>query len=178
MPSGVLRVVGGFLRNRRLEVLPGSRPTSERAREALFDILGPEIAGKSVLELYAGSGAVAFEALSRGAAEAAASDADVSAIESNSRRLGVVVEILRGPSELSAARLAAAGRRFDLIFADPPYRQTPRPDLAAVRRLLSPGGTLVLQTDRGETAEPPAGLKLLRSVSYGRNVFHLFRNDE
>lgn len=61
--TGGLRIVGGSLRGRRLAALPGSRPTSERAREALFDILGPWIEGGSVLELYAGSGAIAIEAL-------------------------------------------------------------------------------------------------------------------
>ena len=85
--TGALRVIGGAWKSRRLTVAAGSRPTSDRAREALFDILGERIRGRRVLDLYAGSGAVALEALSRGAASAAAVDRDPSAAAANARAL-------------------------------------------------------------------------------------------
>jgi 16S rRNA (guanine966-N2)-methyltransferase len=175
MPPGVLRIVGGSLRNRRLRVLRGSRPTSERAREALFDILGPWIAGKRVLELYAGSGAVSFEALSRGAAAATAAERDASALEENCRRLTVEVEVLAEPAERAVARLSAEGRRFDLIFADPPYDAGPPVELARCAGLLAPGGVLVLQSGEERDGVPaPPGLVRTRLAAYGRNVFSFY----
>lgn len=174
MRAGILRIVGGSLRNRRLRVLPGSRPTSERAREALFDILGPWIEGRSVLELFAGSGAVAFEALSRGAASAAAVDEDVRALEENRRRLGVDLEILRGPADRAVERLSAERRRFDLVFADPPYGDEDLSGLADAGRLLAPGGILVLQTDAKRETVAPFGLERTRLAAYGRNVLSFF----
>ena len=175
-----LRVVGGSLRGRRLSPLAGSRPTSERAREALFDILGPWIADRSVLELYAGSGAVAIEALSRGAASAVAVDRDASAIEENRRRLGVALEVIEAPAHRAADRLRREGRRFDLVFLDPPYEAAAdalHPE--DLPRLVLPAGRLVWQTDSGrEPGEIARGLVRERVAKYGRNVFSFFRKGE
>lgn len=173
----VLRVVGGTLRGRRLAALPGSRPTSEKAREALFDILGPWIAGRSVLELYAGSGAIAIEALSRGATSAVAVDRDAAALEENRRRLEIVLEVVEAPAHRAVDALRRARRAFDLVFLDPPYAAAAdalNPD--DLGRLVLPAGRLVWQTDSGVTVETiGTDLASERVARYGRNVFSFFR---
>ncbi len=176
MTSG-LRVVGGTLRGRRLAALPGSRPTSEKAREALFDILGPWIAGRSILELYAGSGAIAIEALSRGAASAVAVDRDASALEENRRRLEIALDVVEAPAHRAVDTLRRSRRAFDLVFLDPPYAAAAdvlSPD--DLGRLVLPAGRLVWQTDSGATVEAiGAELSSERVARYGRNVFSFFR---
>jgi len=169
-----IRVVGGAWRNRRLATLEGSRPTSERAREALFDILGPAVEGRTVLDVCAGSGAVAIEALSRGAASATAVERDTSALELNRRALAVDLEVVRGDAGRAISRLAREGRRFDIVFADPPYRAGADVPTAELARVLAPGGMLIRQHDAG--TNPECGpLRVLRRTEYGRNVFTFLR---
>jgi len=172
-----LRVIGGALRGRRLAALPGSRPTSERAREALFDILGPWIAGRSVLELYAGSGAIAIEALSRGAASAVAVDRDASALEENRRRLAIAIEVVEAPAHRAIGDLRRGRRAFDLVFLDPPYAAAADAlDPGDLARLVLPAGRLVWQTDSGVTVDAMGkDLSPERVARYGRNVFSFFR---
>jgi 16S rRNA (guanine966-N2)-methyltransferase len=122
-----MRVIAGTYKGHRL-VAPkrgSTRPTADRVREALFSILGP-VEGAEVLDLYAGSGALGIEALSRGAANATWVDSDVAsvrAVRQNLARLridsGDVVRAGVGPFLRNAA---AGGRRWDLVFCDPPYR--------------------------------------------------------
>jgi 16S rRNA (guanine(966)-N(2))-methyltransferase RsmD len=169
-----LRVVGGAWKNRRLAVVPGSRPTSERAREALFDILGDRIRGWRVLELFAGSAAIAIEALSRGAAEAVAVDRDPRAAEANARAIGAPLEVVGGDSAFAARQLARAGRRFDLVFLDPPYGD-PAPAPSDVAAVADPGGWIVWQTDAGAAAPAPDGWDPVRTARYGRNAFTFLR---
>lgn len=157
----------------------GARPTSSRAREALFDILQDSVAGARVLELFAGSGAVGIEALSRGAREAVFVESDAASLEKNLARLGAApseARVLRGDARTIAAALAREGERFDLVFADPPYAvkgALSRP----IAQLLVPGGTIVLQTDAG--AEPPSLPEFgpADRRAYGRNVLWLFEAD-
>ncbi|MGH9442903.1 MAG: RsmD family RNA methyltransferase [Thermoanaerobaculia bacterium] len=179
MKAGV-RVVGGALRSRRLAVLPGSRPTSERAREALFDILGPWIQRKSVLELYAGSGAVAIEALSRGASSVAAVDRDAAALEENRVRLGIAMEVIEAPAARAVEQFRRMGRAFDFVFLDPPYAAAAEAVRGeALARLLRHGGRLVWQTDSGEAPDAAGdGLEPERVAEYGRNTFSFFRKVE
>ena len=120
------RVVAGDLGGRRL-VLPADRrvrPTSDRVREAWASIVAPRLPGARVLDLFAGSGALGFEALSRGASSAVFVDlnpAAVAAIKANAAALGVAdrVTVVRQDALRFLARLA--GRAFDVAFADPPY---------------------------------------------------------
>ena len=117
-----MRVVAGECRGRRLAAPAGrrTRPTADRVREALFSILGP-VDGLRVLDLFAGSGALGIEALSRGAAAAAFLDSDpraVAAIRRNLASIGVSAPVHRRDA---LAFLRATGGRYDLVFLDPPY---------------------------------------------------------
>lgn len=152
---GSIRIVGGAWRGRRLRVPSGPdlRPTSELLREALFDILGARVEGADVLDLYAGTGALALEALSRGAA--AATFVEVNAGYLRTARANAEALACRDRCRFlrmeGGAALAALGRqhrRFHLILADPPYgSELALATARAVARhgLLLPDGLLVLE---------------------------------
>ncbi len=173
-----IRILAGRWKGRRLDVPAGARPTSGRARASLFDLLGPaRVAGARVLDVYAGSGAVGIEAVSRGARAAVLVEADPGAIGRTLARLGDPagqVRLEAGSAASAIASLARAGARFDLIFADPPYGRGPGADLDRIAEILGPAGTLVLQTDAAAAPLPPPGTREVRSRAYGRNVFHFF----
>lgn len=185
---GRLRIISGSLRGRRIRVPPGRdvRPTGDRVREALFSILGPEVDGARVLDAYAGSGALGFEALSRGARRVTFMESAATAlacIRDNAVTLGVEdrCEILAGQVE-SLLQTGSPIRRYDLVMADPPYGVPTGGDFLA--RLvdagaLSAGARVVFQRSRG--AEPAdtesTGLRLVRTARYGRTCldFYAFR---
>jgi 16S rRNA (guanine(966)-N(2))-methyltransferase RsmD len=172
---GSIRVSAGEWRGRRLEIPPGARPTSARAREALLDILQPRIAEAHVLDLYSGSGAVGLEAVSRGAARAVLVEQDAGVLERNVSRLAAGrerVEVLGLPAESALALLDRRGERFGIVFADPPYGSgLPEEVGRGVGRLLSPDGIFVLQADRGAKEPRLAGLGRVDRRDYGRNLF-------
>lgn len=119
-----MRIVGGRLGGRRLAAPRGdaTRPTSDKVREAVFNVLG-DVAGLAVLDLYAGTGALALEALSRGAARAVCVESSRAALDSlrdNARALGLAPVVVARPVERAANHAAPHGP-FDLVFADPPY---------------------------------------------------------
>jgi 16S rRNA (guanine966-N2)-methyltransferase len=123
-----LRVVAGELGGRRIEAPPGrlTRPTRDRVREAWFSALGDRVAGARVLDIYAGSGALGIEALSRGAAIVHFVESDrraIAALRRNLASLGLDprASVERGDASRVLDRLAAAGTEFDLALADPPY---------------------------------------------------------
>jgi len=150
-----MRVIGGQLGGRTL-VAPrgrGTRPTSDRVREAVFSILG-DVAGARVLDLFAGSGALAVEALSRGASEATLVDssaAAVSAARRNLEALGLDAEVRRQPVLPFLRNATVQRRHYDLVFVDPPYRHPSRlvEQLgAALEPVLTPGARVVCESDR------------------------------
>jgi 16S rRNA (guanine966-N2)-methyltransferase len=151
-----MRVIAGRWGGRRLQAPPGeaTRPTSDRVREALFSVLGDRVDGARVLDLFAGSGALGIEALSRGAAEATFVDsapAAVRAIRANLAALGIEAEVHRADARAAVRTARAGARQYDLIFLDPPYRLAERlaPGLAeGVEALLAPGGSVVSESDR------------------------------
>jgi 16S rRNA (guanine966-N2)-methyltransferase len=173
-----VRIGAGRWKGRRLEVPPGARPTRGRAREALFAVVQGRIAGARFLDLYAGSGAVGLEAVSRGAAHALLVEPHAAVLERNVSLLAPgasEVELLGVSASRAMALLARRDERFDLIFADPPYGLGLAPEIRAwVKGLLAPGGLLVLQTDAGSPAPEPEGLRPAGRRAYGRNVFHFF----
>jgi len=172
--KGALRVVAGDLRGRRFDAPPGAatRPTSDRVREAVFNALESldAIDGASVLDAFAGSGALGIEALSRGAARATMADTDPAALavlEANVAMLGLGdrVTVLRGAVE----RALGPGRHFGLVLLDPPYAFVAWDDLLGrVAAALEPGGMVVTESDR-ELAMP-AALRGIRSKTYGGTV--------
>jgi 16S rRNA (guanine966-N2)-methyltransferase len=129
---GWVRIVGGAWRSRRIEVpaRSGLRPTPDRVRETLFNWLGQDLTGLSCLDLFAGSGALGFEAASRGAARVVMLEshrATLAALERSRAALGASqVEIVRGDA---LAYLVRGGERFDVVFLDPPFRQNAVPAL-------------------------------------------------
>jgi 16S rRNA (guanine966-N2)-methyltransferase len=150
-----MRVIGGQHGGRTL-VAPrgrGTRPTSDRVREALFSILGP-LDGARVLDLFAGSGALAIEALSRGAAQATLVDssrASVASIRRNLAALGLTAEVVPGTARAFLGRARDDARQYDLIFLDPPYRMASELAAAlssALAPLLAPGARVIAESDR------------------------------
>ena len=150
-----MRVVAGELKGRRLAPPPGRsaavRPTADRVREALFSILG-DLGGTTVLDLYCGTGALAIEALSRGAAGATLVDTHTSLARRNVAELELEdrCEIVRSDA---LRYLRRAGQRFDLIFCDPPYRLADRLEGeldSLIPERLAEGGRLIVEssTDR------------------------------
>ena len=123
-PPGV-RLSGGEFRGRVLAVPRGARPSEGRVREALFSIWGQRLEGARLLDLFAGSGAVALESMGRGALRAVAVEGNPHAletIEANAAKLGKgLIEIRKMTLPAGLERLAETGERFDLVFADPPY---------------------------------------------------------
>ncbi len=117
-----LRVTAGTLRGRRIPVPPGElRPTSERARQAFFNIVGDRVEGARFLDLFAGTGIFSFEAVSRGAASATAVDHDrrkIEAIDRRAKEWDVPLAAVRGEVLATLPRLATP---FDIVYADPPY---------------------------------------------------------
>jgi 16S rRNA (guanine(966)-N(2))-methyltransferase RsmD len=175
-----VRIFAGQWKRRHLEVPTGARPTSGRAREALFSILQKRIPGARVLDLYAGSGAVGIEAISRGADRAVLVDRDAAALRKNLAKLPPgqgEIEILEEDTDAALDRLASRGVRFDLVFSDPPYAPgSASPDpRAKVASVLAPEGIFVLQIDRFEDRPSDShDLHLLDRRVYGRNVFVFF----
>ena len=125
-----MRIISGIYKGIGLKAPAGIRPTEDRVRKALFDILG-DMSGSSFLELFAGSGSVGLEALSMGAQTVVFIEQDrkgVHTIEANiaslkQGRAAPAVEVYQDDAMEAVARLAAQGRRFDVVFADPPYYQ-------------------------------------------------------
>jgi len=175
-PSSV-RILAGRWKGKRLDVPPGARPTSGRAREALFDILQDSVVGARVLDLYAGSGAIGLEALSRGAAETVFVETERRALDVNLSRCApdpATVEVFGGDARRAIDVFSREGRRFDFVFADPPYSRGVSALSGSVGNLVAPGGRLVLQTDSDEESPEIAGLSPAGRRAYARNVLWLF----
>lgn len=168
-----MRVIAGALKGRRLQSprWPGLRPTSDKLRETLFNVLGASVSGARVLDGYAGTGAIGIEALSRGAREATFVERDRRAaalIEQNLQRCGVSdgYVIIRAEFAGDArARLVRDNERrgdgFDVIVLDPPYDEPPDAALEAADALAASDGLVVLEHAKRDTPPECAG-RLLR----------------
>ncbi|MGN6201718.1 MAG: RsmD family RNA methyltransferase [Solirubrobacterales bacterium] len=150
-----MRVIAGELKGQRLVAPRGwkVRPTSDRVREAIFSALGERVVGAQVLDLYCGTGALAIEALSRGAADAVLVDQDTRPALGNVQRLGLAdrTELVRGDTErwLSQVSAADAAGKFDLVFVDAPYRLADRVTETLdthLPRLLAADGRAVVES--------------------------------
>jgi 16S rRNA (guanine966-N2)-methyltransferase len=169
-----MRVSGGELRSREIRVPRGRtiRPTPGRVKEALFSIVGERVRDATVLDLYAGTGAIGFEALSRGAAHATFIEAHAptaARLRETAALLGVTARttVIAARAERAAQRLAGP---FDLVYADPPYADPP--PASALAALCSSGAigrdTLIVYEHRpGSIDLEEAGLTSRRTVRYG-----------
>ncbi len=169
-----MRVIAGELKGQRLVAPQGwkVRPTSDRVREAIFSALGERVVGATVLDLYSGTGALAIEALSRGAERAVLVDRDTRPALGNVERLGLRerVELVRADVGRWLAAAADDGAaRFDIVFVDAPYRLADRvaQDLNThLPRLLASGGRAVVESGAGRPLRIDS-LESLRQRRYG-----------
>jgi 16S rRNA (guanine(966)-N(2))-methyltransferase RsmD len=181
-----VRVIAGTLKGRHLESpdWDGLRPTSDRLRETLFNVLAPRIHGARVLDGYAGTGAVGIEALSRGAAEVVFVDRDARAralIAANLARCGIAggCAIIRAafdaPGVPDAFNAFNAFNTFDIVLLDPPYDDSPEQVLADTAVLTAPAGLLVLEHARRRAVpEEAAGLRRTRQIRSGDSMLSFY----
>ena len=170
---GALRVTAGTLRGRRVPVPPRDvRPTSERARQAYFNIVGARIAGARFLDLFAGSGIFSFEAVSRGAASAVAVEAsrrNCAAIDRLAAGWNVPVKAI--PSDVLAGMPRLGTAVFDLVYADPPYDWGKHAALLAAidaSAPLAPHALMAIEHRRKtEIAAETKRLRFVRRAEYG-----------
>lgn len=180
-----MRVIGGAWRSRRLSGPPeGVRPTSDRVRESLFARLG-DVTGARVLDLFAGTGALAIEALSRGAERAVLVDRAAASLEVLRRNLlaldvGDRAEVVGGDALRLIPRLGERGP-FDLVFLDPPYAWDGLAELLVrivSHDLLAPDALVVVEGAKRHSLAPPAGLSLEDERVYGDTRVTWLRRDE
>jgi 16S rRNA (guanine966-N2)-methyltransferase len=179
-----VRIIAGEHRGRRIAAPEGesTRPMLDRVRESLFGTLGERVEGAQVLDLFAGSGSLALEALSRGAERAVFVEADADAaraIERNLDKLRLTgATVVRRDARTALASEAAAGRTYDLVLVDPPYEawseleRSLAPYLAGV---LAPDGLLVVET--AARTEPALPLALRTSRRYGSARLTLYERE-
>lgn len=175
-----MRIIAGTLKGRRLDAptWEGLRPSSDRLRETLFNVLAPRIEGSRFLDGFAGTGAVGLEALSRGAAHVTFIERDPRAcrlIAENARRCGLTggYTILRG-GVVETARRETLGP-FDLVFLDPPYADKYVDDAAAAAmRWLAPEGRLVVEHATRDPMDSVAGGRLVRTLRSGDTTLSFF----
>ena len=182
-----MRIISGTYRGLQLRSLKGTdlRPTSDQTRETLFDVLGPAIVGARFLDMYAGSGAVGLEALSRGASEVVMVESHRSAVELIGRNLEALgtpsgVRLLGCKAATGLQRLAAEEVAFDYVFLDPPYAEIREyhHSLRQIGRasLIGPGSVVIAEHSRHVQLEERYGsLARFRSLRHGDSQLSLYR---
>jgi 16S rRNA (guanine966-N2)-methyltransferase len=178
-----VRIIAGSRKGHTIHAPKGleTRPTSDRVRENVFNIVAPWVEGARVLDLYAGSGAMGLEALSRGARVAVFVEADpdaVRAIERNLDKLRLTgATVLRRDAVSGLAQEATAGRKYDLVLIDPPYAMTDYDSLARyLPRVLAEDGLLVLESGAKSEPELP-GLGVHTTRKYGSTRVTVFAHE-
>lgn len=170
-----MRIIAGEKKSRKIEAPEGqeTRPTADRIKEAMFSILQNRLYDARVLDLYAGSGALSLEALSRGAGQAVLVDKSFKAcrvIRQNIETLGYQekTQLLNMEDRKAIEWLEKEGRQFDLIFLDPPYRlETTAICQRLAEKLMADGGLILCEHDRKTPPETPDGLELRDRREYG-----------
>ena len=181
-----MRIIAGTFRSRRLKTLPGprTRPTSDRLRETLFNVLGPSVRGAVFADAYAGSGAVGLEALSRGAEFVYFLESHRPAlrvIQANLKSLGLEegFEILPADACTGLRSLEQRGIRFDVVFLDPPYKEAEAYErtlaLLGESNLLAPGAAVVAEHHRKQAlAEQFGALARFRGLRQGDSALSFY----
>jgi 16S rRNA (guanine966-N2)-methyltransferase len=198
-PAGEVRIIGGLWKRSKLPVppVPGLRPTPDRVRETLFNWLGQDLTGLRCVDAFAGSGALGFEAASRGAAQVRLFEQDralVQSMRANAQRLQAVNVVIETGDALKGMQSLPSGA-WDVVFLDPPFTPsaihapaTPSPPtasndplfrqaLVAARALLAPGGMVYLEAPRAWTDEDlaPLGLACVKKGRAGQVHYHLLQ---
>ena len=178
-----MRIIAGERKGHTIYAPKGldTRPTSDRVRENVFNIVAPWVEGARVLDLYAGSGAMGLEALSRGAAAVVFIESEfdaVRAIERNLDKLRLTgATVLRSGASTGLAQEASAGRKYDLVLADPPYAMTNYDTLARyLPRVLADDGLLVFESSARSEPEL-AGLAVRTARKYGSTRVTVFEHE-
>ena len=178
-----MRIIAGDRKGHTIYAPKGrdTRPTSDRVRENVFNIIAPWVEGARVLDLYAGSGAMGLEALSRGAAGVVFVEADrdaVRAIERNLDKLRLTgATVVRTEAMTGLAQEATAGRKYDLVLVDPPYAMTDFDTLARyLPRVLADDGLAVLES-AARTEPELAGLAVRTTRKYGSTRVTVFEHE-
>jgi 16S rRNA (guanine(966)-N(2))-methyltransferase RsmD len=169
-----MRITTGIYKGRNLKLPKGIRPTQDKTRKAIFDILS-DIEGLSFLELFAGSGAVSLEAASRGAREVVLVENNSSVLRDLTQNLSYAIDtkyrVLPLDAQIAVKRLCRDGSSFDIIFFDPPYHQDlPKKTLQTLSAydILAPTGLIIVQHFKKESLPENLGvLNLLKQSDYG-----------
>jgi 16S rRNA (guanine966-N2)-methyltransferase len=181
-----VRVISGSAKGRPLKSVPGNgtRPTTDKVKEALFSMIGPYFEGGTALDLYAGTGGLGIEALSRGIDAAVFVDMEQKAIDTvranlRAAKVEVQAEVYRNDAGRALAALEKRGRAFDLVFLDPPYRLKHGDQLMvtmAAKNLLKPDAVIVLEHESDyEYPENVPGFRRTRQSVYGETAISIYQ---
>ncbi len=168
-----MRIIAGKHRGRVLAEFQGNavRPTADRVKESLFNILAPRMAGARVLDLFCGSGALGLESLSRGASEVLFNDSSRESLAILKKNLNLLKESATATNADFRTCLARASGKFDLIFADPPYFADYRGEILSIvreRELLKETGLVLYESEQPASGEVIEGFALVDERCYGR----------
>ena len=177
-----VRIISGTYGGRFISAPSGSatHPMGERVRSAMFSSLGDEVCGARVLDVFAGSGAIGLEALSRGAKSVTFVERDRSAIrtlENNIEQLGVQEETIVIKTTVSNWLETASPDEFDIIFADPPYHRLQFPTIKRLMGLLKLGGCMILSHPGSSEVPTKTGIVVVDNRSYGTAHLTRFRRE-
>lgn len=178
-----MRIIAGEARGRRIEAPTGrnTRPTLDRIRENIFNMIQSETASRKILDLFAGSGALSLEALSRGASFAVLVDCDrkANAVQrKNAETLGLTdrCRLMLCDWQKALQILRAANETFDLVFLDPPYAKTDlKPVFYALREVILPDSLIVLEHENGKTIEIGNEYECVKERAWGYCAVSFFR---
>lgn len=183
-----MRVISGSARGRPLKAVPGmgTRPTTDKVKEAIFSMIGPYFSGGRALDLFAGTGGLGIEALSRGMDAAVFVDADkksVDVIRANlqAARLEDKAEVYRNDASRALKALGKRGTAFDLVFLDPPYKMTAIAELMLAMlelNLLAESATIVVEHDASRSFDERIGDAIrLKHTEYGETAVSIYRRN-
>lgn len=175
-----LEIGGGKLKGKKIQVPSGTRPTQGLVKRSLFDRLGGSVDGMVVLDLFAGSGAIGIEALSRGASEVwfvEKSHRALQILKKNLKNLGLLdkTKVIKGDALKVLRNLSSQGIKFDLVFADPPYNFNKYQNLLEVAKDLIEDGVIIVESRKEVKINPIEGLKLDKEAKLGETKITIYR---
>lgn len=181
-----MRVISGSAKGRPLKAVPGmgTRPTTDKVKEAIFSMIGPYFAGGAVLDLFAGTGGLGIEALSRGMERAVFIDADKKSVEVvranlQAARLADKAEVYCNDAGRALKALGKRGAKFDLVFLDPPYKMTAIAECIGTMQelgMLESAATVVVEHDASNAFDERIGdATRMKQAQYGETAVSIYR---